>query len=71
MLHRDPRNFSKENAFWILEIAAEVSFEQGLINRQVISETIRVASESFRKVERLGLRREQQPDALLHRTMSL
>jgi hypothetical protein len=30
LLHRSPRNFGKETSAWTLELAAEVSFEQGL-----------------------------------------
>ena len=33
LLHKDPRNFGKEDSFWTLEHAAEVSFEQGITHR--------------------------------------
>jgi transposase len=29
LLHQSPRNFGKETSLWTLELAAEVSFEQG------------------------------------------
>jgi hypothetical protein len=41
LLHQDPRKFGKEDTFWTLEYAAEVSFEQGITERQVSGETIR------------------------------
>lgn len=41
MLHRSPREFGKESSLWTLEMAAQVSFEQGLSERRVSGETIR------------------------------
>jgi transposase len=41
LLHRSPREFDKPSSLWTLELAAEVSFEQGLSARQVSGETIR------------------------------
>src|SRR5437667_9327462 len=31
LLHRSPRDFGKERSTWTLELAAQVSFEQGII----------------------------------------
>src|SRR3954451_13337035 len=42
MLHRSPREFGKDSSLWTLEMAAQVSFEQGLLERRVSAETIRV-----------------------------
>jgi hypothetical protein len=42
MLHRSPREFGRHSSLWTLEMAALVSFEQGLLERQVSGETIRV-----------------------------
>ena len=39
ILHQDPRNFGKEDTFWTLEYAAQVSFEQGITQRRVTGET--------------------------------
>ena len=50
MLHRSPRDFGKESSVWTLQLAAEVSFEQGLTQEQVSAETVRAT------FERLGLR---------------
>ena len=41
LLHRSPREFGKPSSLWTLELAAEVSFEQGLSAQQVSGETIR------------------------------
>jgi transposase len=53
ILHQDPRNFGKEDTFWTLEYAAEVSFEEGLTNRRVSGETIRAT------LARMGVRWER------------
>lgn len=52
-LHQDPRNFGKARPFWTLEMAAEVSFEQGITDRRVTGETIRAT------LGRLGMRWER------------
>jgi transposase len=41
MLHRSPREFGRDTSLWTLEMAAEVSFEEGLTERRVSGETIR------------------------------
>ena len=43
LLHRSPREFGKPSSLWTLELAAEVSFEQGLTAHRVSDETIRQA----------------------------
>ena len=53
LLHQDPRNFGKDGTFWTLEYAAEVSFEEGITERQVSGETIRAT------LARLGVRWER------------
>jgi transposase len=53
LLHQDPRKFGKEDTFWTLEYAAEVSFEQGITERQLSGETIRAT------LARLGVRWER------------
>lgn len=40
-LHQSPRTFGKPTSLWTLELAAEVSFEQGLTASRVSDETIR------------------------------
>ncbi len=41
VLHRSPRDFGKPTSVWTLELAAEVSFDQGLTAQRVSDETIR------------------------------
>jgi len=53
MLHQDPRKFGKRSSLWTLEMAAEVSFEEGLTEEQVTGETIRAT------LARLGVRWER------------
>jgi len=41
LLHHSPREFGRATSLWTLELAAEVSFTQGLTTRRVSDETIR------------------------------
>ena len=41
LLHRSPREYGKATSLWTLELAAEVSFAEGLISNRVSDETIR------------------------------
>jgi transposase len=50
LLHQSPRTFDQPTNVWTLELAAEVSFQQGLTPRQVSGETVRAT------LERLGVR---------------
>ena len=43
LLHQSPRSFGKDTSVWTLDLAAEVSFAQGLTPRLVSDETIRTA----------------------------
>jgi transposase len=43
MLHRSPRDFGKETSVWTLELAAEVSFAEGITARQVSDDCVRHA----------------------------
>jgi transposase len=43
LLHQSPRAFGKETSVWTLELAAEVSFAEGITPRLVSDETIRAA----------------------------
>src|SRR5829696_2172067 len=43
LLHRSPRTFGKPTSVWTLELAAEVSFAEGLTTERVRGETIRQA----------------------------
>ena len=50
LLHQSPRTFGKPTSLWTLELAADVTFEEGLTPERVSGETIRAT------VVRLGLR---------------
>jgi len=50
LLHRSPRTFGKPTGLWTLELAAEVSFADGLTPERVSGETIRAT------LRRLGVR---------------
>lgn len=46
-LHQSPRVFGKDTSRWTLELAAEVSFAEGLTRQRVSGETIRAALARF------------------------
>jgi transposase len=50
MIHQSPRTFGKPTSLWTLELAAEVSFAEGITAERVSDETIRTA------LLRLGVR---------------
>ena len=50
MLHRSPREFGKDTSLWTLDLAAEVSFEEGITEERVSAETVRAS------LERMGVR---------------
>ncbi len=43
LLHRSPHDFGRERGVWTLELAAQVSFEQGIIATEVSTESVRRA----------------------------
>ena len=49
LLHQSPRTFGRPTSWWTLELAAQVSFEQGLTAERVSGETIRAT------LKRLGV----------------
>jgi transposase len=53
LLHTNPRKFGKESTLWTLEMAAEVSFEEGLTQERITGETVRAT------LERMGVRWER------------
>ena len=50
LLHQSPRRFGKPTSLWTLELAADVSFAEGLTPTRVSGETIRAT------LQRLGVR---------------
>jgi hypothetical protein len=53
LLHRSPREFGRQTSLWTLDMAAEVSFEEGLTKGRVTGETIRAT------LARMGTRWER------------
>jgi transposase len=49
LLHQSPRLFDKPTGVWTLDLAAEVSFAEGITAERVSDETIRIA------LKRLGI----------------
>lgn len=43
LLHRSPHDFGRDRGVWTLELAAQVSFEQGIIATEVSTESVRRA----------------------------
>jgi hypothetical protein len=41
LLHHKPREYGKDMSLWTLELAAEVSFEEGLTEGRITGETVR------------------------------
>jgi len=41
LLHQTPREFGRSSSVWTLDMAADVSFEQGLTQTRVSDETVR------------------------------
>ena len=47
ILHQSPRNFGRATSLWTLGLAAEVSYENGLVKESVSGETIRATLKRF------------------------
>ena len=41
LLHHKPREYGKDTSLWTLDLAAEVSFEEGLTEERITGETVR------------------------------
>lgn len=62
MLHESPRRFGKATDIWTLQLAAEVSFEQGITKERVSDETVRLALRRLGKSWRRAKRWITSPD---------
>jgi transposase len=68
LLHHSPREFGRDTSLWTLEMAAEVSFKQGLIEKRVCGETIRATLARLLRVHwRRAKRWISSPDPLYQR----
>lgn len=47
ILHQSPRTFGKATSLWTLDLAAEVSYEKGLVPELVSGETVRATLKRF------------------------
>src|SRR4029450_1927281 len=52
-LHHTPREYRKDTSLWTLDLAAEVSFEEGLTEERITGETVRAT------LARMGVRWER------------
>ena len=53
LLHHTPREYGKDTTLWTLDLAAEVSFEEGLTEERITGETVRAT------LARMGVRWER------------
>ena len=53
LLHHKPREYRKDTSLWTLDLAAEVSFEEGLTEEPITGETVRAT------LARMGIRWER------------
>jgi transposase len=53
LLHHTPREYGKDKSLWTLDLAAEVSFEEGLTEGRITGETVRAT------LTRMGVRWER------------
>ena len=65
LLHRSPREYGKATSLWMLELAAEVSFAEGLTPRLVSGDCIRLAPKRLK----VSWKRAKHGSAVLTRRM--
>jgi hypothetical protein len=53
LLHHEPRKFGKDTSLWTLDLAAEVSFQEGLTEERITGESVRAT------LGRMGIRWER------------
>ena len=72
LLHRSPRDFGQERSTWTLELAAQVSFEQGIISQEVSDESVRRALKRLKTNWKRAKHWITSPDAqyLLKKTLA-
>jgi len=62
LLHRSPREFGRDSTLWTLEMAAQVSFEEGITHKRVSAETIRATLARLGKGWQRAKRWIESPD---------
>ncbi len=66
LLHRSPRDFGQERGLWTLELAAQVSFEQGIIAAPISDESVRRALKRLKTTWKRAKHWITSPDPLYH-----
>ncbi|HSG42293.1 MAG TPA: helix-turn-helix domain-containing protein [Anaerolineales bacterium] len=71
LLHRSPRDFGKETSVWTLELAAAVSFAEGITSRQVSDDCVRQALKRLKVSWKRAKHWITSPDPAYERKKSL
>ena len=71
LLHRSPRDFSKGTSVWTLELAAEVSFAEGITPRLVSDDCVRNALKRLKVSWKRAKHWITSPDPAYERKKSL
>jgi transposase len=64
LLHRSPHDFGRERSVWTLALAAQVSFEQGIISCEVSTESVRRALKRLKTTWKRAKHWISSPDPL-------
>ncbi len=62
ILHNSPRHFGKDSSLWTLEGLAEVSYAEGITDRQVSTETVRRSLKKLGENWKRAKKRISSPD---------
>jgi transposase len=62
LLHHSPREFARDSTLWTLQMAAQVSFEEGITDKRVSAETIRATLARLGKGWQRAKRWIESPD---------
>lgn len=71
LLHRSPRDFGKGTSVWTLELAAEVSFAEGITPRLVSDDSVRLALKRLKVSWKRAKHWITSPDPAYERKKSL
>jgi transposase len=71
LLHRSPREFGKDTSLWTLELAAEVSFAEGLTPRLMSGDSVRLALKRLKVSWKRAKHWITSPDPAYERKKSL
>jgi transposase len=71
LLHRSPRDFGKETSVWTLELAAEISFGEGITSRLISGDCVRHALKRLKVSWKRAKHWITSPDPAYERKKSL